>query len=59
MKIKVMTVFGTRPEAIKMAPLVWLLEQTSVLKQSRRLRHSIAKCLILRLKFSKLNLTMI
>ncbi len=26
-KIKVMTVFGTRPEAIKMAPLVRALEQ--------------------------------
>ena len=26
-KIKVMTVFGTRPEAIKMAPLVKVLEQ--------------------------------
>ena len=26
-KIKVMTVFGTRPEAIKMAPLVHALEQ--------------------------------
>ena len=25
--IKVMTVFGTRPEAIKMAPLVHALEQ--------------------------------
>ena len=25
-KIKVMTVFGTRPEAIKMAPLVKVLE---------------------------------
>ncbi|WP_407894627.1 non-hydrolyzing UDP-N-acetylglucosamine 2-epimerase [Lacticaseibacillus sp. N501-2] len=28
-KIKVMTVFGTRPEAIKMAPLVLLLKQRS------------------------------
>ena len=27
-KIKVMTVFGTRPEAIKMAPLVHALEQS-------------------------------
>ena len=27
-KIKVMTVFGTRPEAIKMAPLVHELERT-------------------------------
>ena len=26
-KLKVMTVFGTRPEAIKMAPLVKVLEQ--------------------------------
>ncbi len=26
-KIKVMTVFGTRPEAIKMAPLVLKLKQ--------------------------------
>ena len=28
-KIKVMTIFGTRPEAIKMAPLVHALEQSS------------------------------
>jgi UDP-N-acetylglucosamine 2-epimerase len=28
-KIKVMTVFGTRPEAIKMAPLVLKLKQNS------------------------------
>ena len=27
-KIKVMSVFGTRPEAIKMAPLVKQLEKT-------------------------------
>ena len=27
-KIKVMTVFGTRPEAIKLAPLVRALEQS-------------------------------
>ena len=27
-RIKVMSVFGTRPEAIKMAPLVKVLEQT-------------------------------
>ena len=27
-KIKVMTIFGTRPEAIKMAPLVHALEQS-------------------------------
>ncbi len=26
-KIKVMTVFGTRPEAIKMAPLIKVLEE--------------------------------
>ena len=30
-KIKVMTVFGTRPEAIKMAPLVHALEQLSLI----------------------------
>lgn len=28
-KIKVMTVFGTRPEAIKMAPLIKVLEEQS------------------------------
>ena len=28
-KIKVMTIFGTRPEAIKMAPLVKELEKNS------------------------------
>lgn len=28
-KIKVMTVFGTRPEAIKMAPLVLALKERS------------------------------
>ena len=28
-KIKVMTIFGTRPEAIKMAPLVLELENQS------------------------------
>ncbi len=31
-KIKVMSVFGTRPEAIKMAPLVKLLQQTPEIK---------------------------
>lgn len=30
-KIKVMTVFGTRPEAIKMAPLVLKLKKMSAL----------------------------
>lgn len=28
-KVKVMTIFGTRPEAIKMAPLVLELERQS------------------------------
>lgn len=32
-KIKVMTVFGTRPEAIKMAPLVLKLKKTTALKK--------------------------
>lgn len=32
-KIKVMTVFGTRPEAIKIAPLVLKLKKTTVLKK--------------------------
>lgn len=29
-KIKVMSIFGTRPEAIKMAPLVKELEKVSI-----------------------------
>ncbi len=32
-KVKVMTVFGTRPEAIKMAPLVLKLKKMIVLKR--------------------------
>ncbi len=32
MKMKVMTVFGTRPEAIKMAPLVLALEENSLIE---------------------------
>ena len=34
-KIKVMTIFGTRPEAIKMAPLVKELEKNSDSSASR------------------------
>ena len=47
-KIKVMTIFGTRPEAIKMAPLVKELE-----KNSDRIESivSIARCWIRCLKF--------
>ena len=39
-RIKVMSVFGTRPEAIKMAPLV----QTLNLRVSAALRASTARC---------------
>ena len=38
-KIKVMSVFGTRPEAIKMAPLVKELEQTE-----RDRKHCLCDC---------------
>ena len=31
-RIKVLSVFGTRPEAIKMAPLIKALEQTPSMK---------------------------
>ena len=51
-KIKVMTVFGTRPEAIKMAPLVHALEQNENTESSCALPHSIAKCSIRFLIFS-------
>ncbi len=33
-KLKVMTVFGTRPEAIKMAPLALELKNMTILNQS-------------------------
>ena len=42
-KIKVMSVFGTRPEAIKMAPLVKQLEKTPEIESIVR---STAKCSI-------------
>ena len=38
-KIKVMTVFGTRPEAIKMAPLVHALE-----KNENTRTYSLSSC---------------
>ena len=44
-KIKVMSVFGTRPEAIKMAPLVKELEKTP------EIERSIEKCWIRFWKF--------
>lgn len=40
-KIKVMSVFGTRPEAIKMAPLVKQLEKNPR-NREHRLRHRAA-----------------
>ena len=43
---KIMTIFGTRPEAIKMAPLVKALEQEKCSSQLLLLQHSIEKCLI-------------
>ena len=45
-KIKVMTVFGTRPEAIKMAPLVHALEQNENTDPLCVLPHSTARCSI-------------
>ena len=50
-KIKVMSVFGTRPEAIKMAPLVKQLEKTPeiesivcVTAQHREMLDSVMHC---------------
>jgi UDP-N-acetylglucosamine 2-epimerase (non-hydrolysing) len=42
-KLKVMTVFGTRPEAIKMAPLVKELEQRieELTEDKRRLQEMV------------------
>ena len=37
-KIKVMTVFGTRPEAIKMAPIVLELQKLSLIHISEPTR---------------------
>lgn len=45
-KIKVMSVFGTRPEAIKMAPLVKQLEKTPKSKALSASPRSTAKCSI-------------
>ena len=45
-KIKVMTVFGTRPEAIKMAPLVHALEQNENTESSCVLPRSTVRCSI-------------
>ena len=45
-KIKVMTVFGTRPEAIKMAPLVHALEQNETPNPLCASLRSTARCSI-------------
>ena len=37
-KIKVMTIFGTRPEAIKMAPLVKELEKREEIESFHRIK---------------------
>ena len=47
-KIKVMSVFGTRPEAIKMAPLVKELEQTEEI-ESRAIYNGIQEFSVSRL----------
>ena len=57
-KIKVMTVFGTRPEAIKMAPLVKELREKRV-NRLHVLRHSIDRCWIRFWKLFKLSRNMI
>ena len=44
--LKVMTIFGTRPEAIKMAPLVKALQAAPDMELSSPLRHSIEICSI-------------
>ena len=41
-----MTIFGTRPEAIKMAPLVKALEKDPELEPIVVVKHNIEKCLI-------------
>lgn len=43
--LKVMSVFGTRPEAIKMCPLVKELEKILILKIWYVLQDSIVRCL--------------
>ena len=46
-KIKLMTVFGTRPEAIKMCPLVLAMRKyPKYIQPIVQLPHSIARCLI-------------
>ena len=44
--IKVLTIFGTRPEAIKMAPLIKKLQEEPVIEVMPALRRNIGKCLI-------------
>lgn len=59
-KIKVMAIFGTRPEAIKMAPLVLELKNKMlILRPLLWLQHSIEKCWIQSWTFFKLNRIMI
>lgn len=51
---KVMLVFGTRPEAIKICPLVNELKKGNRLKRLYVLRDSIVRCWIRYWKHSKL-----
>ena len=44
--IKVISVFGTRPEAIKMAPVVKALEAAAEIESQVVVTPSIGKCLI-------------
>lgn len=57
-KIKVMTVFGTRPEAIKMAPLVLKLKKDDRFEEVTVVSAQHRECLIKCLIFLILNLIM-
>ena len=45
-KIKVLSVFGTRPEAIKMCPLVKVLEKDDRIESIVCVTDNIEKCLM-------------
>lgn len=52
MTLRVLSIFGTRPEAVKMAPLVRELARHSRLSRWCALPPNIAKCLIKSSAFS-------
>ena len=58
-KVKVMTVFGTRPEAIKMAPLVLKLKKDDRFEEITVVSAQHREMLDQVLDILKLNLTMI